>query len=106
MIQKRTKINLFKILQALKEHGSLHIRGLHRVTGINPLTVSTIIKRYERFFNIDNREVIPGFGTKIVSLRNQDITVDDIEKDIELRRSIRRVPKAKLKTKLVGHSIE
>ncbi len=89
LIQKRTKISLIKILNALKTHGPLHIRGLSRVIDINPLTVSTLIKRYERFFDIDVREVIPGFGTKIVSLKNQNTTIEDIERDIELRKSIR-----------------
>jgi len=95
LLQERTKINLIKIIDALKTYGQLHIRGIHRVTGINPLTVSTLVQRYGRFFDIDVQEVVPGFGTKFVRLKNPSITIEDIERDIQLRKNIRNNMKVK-----------
>ncbi|MEM5872341.1 MAG: hypothetical protein QXD55_00550 [Candidatus Aenigmatarchaeota archaeon] len=89
-LQQRTKINLIKIIEVLKNYGQMHIRGIAKITGIHPITVSTLINRLDYFFNTEKREVVPGFTAKIVSLKNKDITIKDIEKYLELKKSIKK----------------
>ncbi|MEM5778016.1 MAG: hypothetical protein QXK49_00080 [Candidatus Aenigmatarchaeota archaeon] len=89
-MQQRTKVNLIKIIEVLKNYGQMHIRGIARIAGIHPITVSTLISRLEYFFNVEKREVVPGFTAKIVSLKNKDITIKDIERYIELKKSIKK----------------
>ena len=90
-LQKRIKIKLLKIFNALKTNGSLHIRGLARITNMHPATVSSIISRLNYFFNIENIEVVPGFRAKIISLKNPDIKIEDVERYLEVRKQIRGV---------------
>jgi hypothetical protein len=88
-MQQRTKVNILKIFDALRASGSMHIRGIARVTGMNPITVSTLVTRLEYFFIIDQREVVPGFSTKIVSLKNPEVTVNDVERYLEVKKRIK-----------------
>ncbi len=90
-LQKRIKIKLLKIFKALKTNGPLHIRGLARITEIHPATVSSIISRLNYFFNIENIEVVPGFRAKIISLKNPDIKIKDVERYLEVKKQIRGV---------------
>jgi DNA-binding Lrp family transcriptional regulator len=76
-LQKRIKIKLLKIINALKTNGPLHIRGLAKITGMHPATVSSIISRLGYFFDTETLEVVPGFKAKIIRLKNTDITIED-----------------------------
>jgi hypothetical protein len=78
-----------KIFEALRSHGSLHIRGLARVTGIHSATVCGIINRFGYFFEIENVEVVPGFNAKIVRLKNPNVTIEDVKRYLEVKRQIR-----------------
>ena len=89
-LQQRTKVNLIKIIEVLKKYGRIHIRGIAKITGIHPITVSSLINRLDYFFEIEKREVVPGFTAKIVSLKNQNLTIKDIEKYLELKKSIKK----------------
>ncbi len=90
-LQRRIKIKLLKIFNALKNNGPLHIRGLARVTNIHPATISSIVSRLNYFFDIDNIEIVPGFRAKIVRLKNPDIKIKDVERYLEVRKQIRGV---------------
>ena len=90
-LQRRIKLKLLKIFNALKANGPLHIRGLARVTDIHPATVSSIISRLNYFFDIDNIEIVPGFRAKIVKLKNPDIKIGDVERYLEVRKQIRGI---------------
>lgn len=90
-MQKRIKIKLLKIFNALKTNGPLHIRGLARVTDIHPATISSIISRLNYFFDIENIEIVPGFRAKIIRLKNPDIKIEDVERYIDVRKQIRGV---------------
>ena len=90
-LQKRIKIKLLKIFNALKTNGPLHIRGLARVTDIHPATISSIISRLNYFFDIENIEIVPGFRAKIIRLKNPDIKIEDVERYIDVRKQIRGV---------------
>jgi hypothetical protein len=89
-IQQRSKVNILKIFNALKEYGPMHIRGIARVSQMNPITVSTLVNRFEYFFIVDKREVVPGFSTKIVSLKDPNVTIKDVEVYLELKKRIRQ----------------
>jgi hypothetical protein len=88
-MQQRAKVNILKIFNVLKKYGSMHIRGIARVADMNPITVSSLVNRFEYFFIIDNREVVPGFSTKIVSLKNPEVTIKDVESYLELKKRIK-----------------
>jgi DNA-binding Lrp family transcriptional regulator len=90
-LQKRIKIKLLKIFNALKSNGSLHIRGIARFTNMHPATVSSIISRLNYFFDIENIEVVPGFRAKIIRLKNPDIKIEDVERYLEVRKQIRGI---------------
>jgi hypothetical protein len=92
-LQKRIKIKLLKIFEALKNNGPLHIRGLARATEIHPATVSSIVNRLNYFFDIENLEIIPnsGFRAKIVRLKNINVKIEDVERYLEVKRQIRGV---------------
>ena len=90
-LQQRTKVNVFKILNTLKTYGPMHIRGIARVANMHPITVSSLVSRLGYFFEIENREVVPGFNTKIVSLKNPNLTIEDIDRYLETKRRIRSV---------------
>ncbi len=90
-LQKRIKIKLLKIFEALKANSQLHVRGLARITEIHPATVSSIISRLGYFFDIDTVEVVPGFKAKIVKLKNPDIKIEDVERYLEVKKQIRGV---------------
>jgi len=88
-MQKRAKINVLKIFNVLKEYGPMHIRGIAKVTGMHPITVSSLVNRLEYFFIIDRRDVVPGFSTKIVSLKNPNTTITDVENYLKLKKQIK-----------------
>lgn len=90
-MQRRIKIKLLKIFNALKANGPLHIRGLARVTKIHPATISSIISRLNYFFDTDNIEVVPGFRAKIIRLKNPDIKIEDVERYLEVKKQIRGI---------------
>ena len=90
-MQRRNKLNVLKIFEALKNGTSLHIRGLARVTQIHPATVSSIVSRLDHFFEVENVEVVPGFNAKIVKLKNPDTKIEDVERYLEVKRQIRGV---------------
>jgi hypothetical protein len=90
-LQKRIKIKLLKIFEALKTNGPLHVRGLAKVTNIHPATVSSIISRLGYFFDIENLEVIPDVKVKIIRLKNPDIKIEDVERYLEVKKQIRGV---------------
>ena len=90
-MQTRNKVNLLKIFEALKTGGSLHIRGLARVTNMHPATVSSIVSRLGHFFDIENVEVVPGFNAKIVRLKNPEVTIEDVERYLDVKKKIRNV---------------
>ena len=90
-MQKRIKIKILKIFEALKINGPLHIRGLARITSIHPATVSSIVSRLGYFFDIENVEVVPGFGARIIRLKNPDIKIEDIERYLEVKKQIKNV---------------
>ena len=92
-LQRRNKINVLKIFEALKNGTSLHIRGLARMTGIHPATVSSIVSRLDHFFEIDKVEVVPGFTAKIVKLKDPNTKIEDVERYIEVKKQIRGVSK-------------
>lgn len=88
-MQQRAKVNILKIFNVLKEYGPMHIRGIAKVANMHPITVSTLVSRLEYFFIIDNREVVPGFSTKIVSLKNPEATIKDVERYLEAKKRIK-----------------
>ena len=88
-LQKRTKVNLLKIFNVLKSYRSMHIRGIARVAKMHPITVSTLVSRLDSFFVTEKREVVPGFTAKIVSLKNPDVTIADVERYLEVKKQIR-----------------
>lgn len=90
-MQRRIEIKLTKIFEALRAHGSLHIRGLARITDIHPATVWSIVNRFGYFFEIENVEVVPGFNAKIVRLKNPNITIEDVKKYLEVKRQIKGI---------------
>ncbi len=90
-LQKRIKIKLLKIFEALSKNGPLHIRGLAKVTNIHPATVSSIISRLSYFFDIENLEVIPDVKIKVIRLKNPDIKIEDVERYLEVKKQIRGV---------------
>lgn len=90
-LQKRIRIKLLKIFDILKANGPLHIRGIARITNIHPATVSSIISRLSYFFNIENIEVVPGFKAKIISLKNLDVKIEDVERYLEVKKQIRGI---------------
>jgi len=90
-LQKRIKLKILKIFNALKTNGPLHIRGLARITEIHPATVSSIISRLGYFFDVENLEVIPGFRAKIIRLKNPDIKIEDVERYLEVKKQIRGI---------------
>jgi len=87
-LQKRTRLNVVKIFNVLKTYGSMHIRGIARVAKMHPITVSSLVSRLEYFFEIENREVVPGFKAKIVSLKNPDVTIKDVERYLDVKMRI------------------
>lgn len=88
-LQRRTEINILKIFEVLKKYGPMHIRGIAKVTGMHPITVSTLVSRLEYFFIVDKREVVPGFSAKIVSLKDPQVTIKDVEKYLEIKKQIK-----------------
>jgi len=79
-----------KIFEVLKQYGPMHIRGIAKVSGLHPITVSSLVNRLEYFFIVDKREVVPGFGAKIVSLKNPEVTIKDVEKYLEIKKQIKK----------------
>ena len=88
-LQQRTKVNVLKILNVLKIYGPMHVRGIARVANMHPITVSSLINRLGYFFEIENREVVPGFNTKIVSLKDPNIKIEDIERYLGAKRWVK-----------------
>lgn len=88
-MQKRTKVNVLKIFNVLKTHGSMHIRGIARIAKMNPITVSSLVNRLDYFFETQNIEVVPGFKAKIVSLKDSNVTIKDVEKYLEVKKRIK-----------------
>ena len=88
-LQQRTKINLLKIFNVLKQNGPTHIRGIARMTKMHPITVSSLISRLDFFFDIDVVEVVPGFSAKVVKLKKPEITIKDVERYLEVKRQIK-----------------
>jgi hypothetical protein len=88
-LQQRTKVNLLKIFNVLKQNGPTHIRGIARVAKMHPITVSSLVSRFDFFFEADNVEVVPGFSAKIVKLKNPEATIKDVERYLEVKRQIR-----------------
>jgi hypothetical protein len=90
-LQGRTEIKIVKIFEALRTHGSLHIRGLARVTELHPATVWGIVSRFDYFFEIESVEVVPGFNAKIVRLKNPNVTIEDVKRYLEVKKQIKGV---------------
>jgi hypothetical protein len=90
-LQKRIKIKLLKIFNALKANDQLNVRGLARITEIHPATVSSIISRLGYFFDTEMIEVLPGFKAKIVKLKNPDAKIEDVERYLEVKKQIRNI---------------
>ena len=92
-IHKKTKENITKILDLLREAGEIHIRGIYRALNINPFVVSHIINHYLDFFveikNIDQF----GFRAKFIRFKpgKENTTLNDVLKYAELKRKIKNI---------------
>ena len=90
-IHKKTVRNIARILDLLREHDQIHIRGIARALELNPFTVSNIINKYLDFF-LDVRGIDQfGFKVKLISLKEdkKETTVEDVLKYMRVKRSIR-----------------
>jgi hypothetical protein len=93
-LQKRSKDNIAKILYVLKTYGPMHIRGIAKEAKMHPITVSTLVSRFGHFFEAENVEVLPGIEgmkVKIVRLKNPNLTIDDVERYMEVKKQIKNV---------------
>lgn len=88
-MQKRAKVNILKIINVLRAYQRMHVRGIAKIANMHPITVSSLVNRLEYFFNIENVEIIPGIKIKFISLKNPNLTVEDVEKYVKLRKSIK-----------------
>ena len=67
----------------------MHIRGIARIAKMNPITVSSLVNRLDYFFETQNIEVVPGFKAKIVSLKDPNVTIKDVERYLEVKKRIK-----------------
>ena len=90
-IHKTTIKNIAKILEVLRKHDTIHLRGICKVLDLNPFIVSNIIDKYLDYF-VDIRGIDQfGFRVKMISLKRDklDTTVEDVINYIEIKRKIR-----------------
>ncbi len=90
-LSNKAKADIARIISMLREHGQMHIRGISRITGIHPMTVSRLIDGYLSPFLEINEINEFGLKAKIVKLREdkQNITLEDILKYINIKRRIK-----------------
>jgi hypothetical protein len=90
-ISNKTKADIVKIINLLREHGQMHIRGISRITEIHPMSVSRLIDSYlSPFLEISEIKEF-GLKAKIVKLREdkQNITLEDVLRYINIKRKIK-----------------
>ncbi len=86
-MRKRTVRNIARILAVLKET-PLHLRGISRVTGLNPFVVSHIIDRYLSPF-VEIKQVDEfGLKVKIISLK-KDVSVSEVLRYARFRKAMK-----------------
>jgi hypothetical protein len=90
-LQQRTKVNLLKIFNVLKQYGPMHIRGIAKYSKMHPITVSTLVSRFESFFLTEKLEVVPGFSAKVVRLKNPEVSLKDVEKYLEVKKQLKGI---------------
>lgn len=90
-ISNKTKANIAKIINLLREQGQMHIRGISRSLDIHPMSVSRLIDTYLSPFLEINEINEFGLKAKIVKIREgkESITIEDILKYLDIKKKIR-----------------
>lgn len=90
-LSERTKKDIVRIIDLLRNEGQMHIRGISRALEIHPMTVSRLIDSYLSPFMEINEINEFGLKAKLVRLREdrKKITAEDVLKYVELRKKIR-----------------
>lgn len=90
-IHKTTIRNIARILDLLKHHEAMHIRGISKALGLNPFIVSNIVNKYLDYF-LDIKDINQfGFRVKLLSLKEdkKNTTIEDVLKYVQVKRKIR-----------------
>ena len=90
-IHAKTKMNIIKILNLLRENGEMHLRGISTVLEINSGTVFNIIETYLNDFVEVRYFEYAGFRAKLIKLKEgkEMTTLNGVLKHYRVRKVIK-----------------